>query len=79
MNRQALIKRLKGYNAIGVPEIGYAIEEISASSDESISNEEVKGVWGWVSKALDHSYSDDCEHDAWSLEVELSVVYSRSS
>jgi predicted amino acid racemase len=77
MNRQNLIERLKTYDATNVPEVGHSLEMLESSSEEEISNDEIGDVCERVSKAIDHKYSDDENHDAWKLEAELVAAYKR--
>ena len=77
MNRQALISRLHGYEQLS--EIAHAIEILASSRGEDLSNSEIGDVWERVSKAIDIKFSDDEEHDAWTLEAELSAAYQCES
>lgn len=77
MNREDLIERLRSYDAINVPEIGHALEILNSSDSGEVTNEEIGDVWERVSKAIDHEYSGDDDHDAWKLEAELAAAYKR--
>tara|TARA_B100002003_G_C14105441_1_gene531713 strand:+ start:249 stop:482 length:234 start_codon:yes stop_codon:yes gene_type:complete len=77
MNRSYLKKRLEGYDTKDVPEIEHALEILNSSDSDEVSNDEIGDIWERVSKAIDHKYSDDDDHDAWQLETELAKAYKR--
>ena len=77
MNRSNMKERLERYEATDVPEIGHALEILNASSSDEVSNDEIGDIWERVSKAIDHKFSDDDDHDAWKLEAELAAAYKR--
>jgi hypothetical protein len=77
MDRHELIERLKTYNSVGVPEVGHALDILSKSQESCVSNEDIGDIWERISKAIDHKYSNDEEHDAWKLEAELAAAYRR--
>jgi hypothetical protein len=74
MNRQGLIERLKTYDATNVPEVSHSLEILESSSEEAVSIDEIRDLWERVSKAIDHKYSNDKNHDAWKLETELAAA-----
>lgn len=63
INRTALINRLKGYDNAPL-EIEHALETLSESNTEFVSNEHIGEIWERVSKAIDNTFSNDDEHDA---------------
>ncbi len=73
----ALVNRLKSYEDSPV-EIKHAQEILSASDTEYISNDDIGDIWERVSRAIDSAFSDDENHDAWKLELELSKAYKRN-
>ncbi len=75
VTRSELLKRLEPYKT--QRDIGLAIETLSESDSEILSNNEIGCVWEWVSRSLDHDFSDDENHPYWSLELELSKAYKR--
>jgi hypothetical protein len=77
MNRDSLKERLQSYDAAGVPEIGHALDILNGSSSDEVSNGDIGDIWERISKAIDHKYSDDENHDAWKLEAELAAAYKR--
>lgn len=77
MNRDNLKERLQSYDAADIPEIGHALDILNGSSSDEVSNDEVGDIWERISKAIDHKYSDDENHDAWKLEAELAAAYKR--
>jgi hypothetical protein len=68
IKRKSLIERLKSWDDKGAPEVGLAIDLLESSESELVSKDEAGDVWERISKAIDHKYSDDEEHDAWKLE-----------
>jgi hypothetical protein len=76
IERLALKNRLKSYENAPV-EIDHALETLSKTNTEFVSNDDVGNIWERVSKAIDNTFSDDEEHDAWKLEKELSKAYKR--
>jgi len=77
MNRKALLARILSYECNDLSYINHVIEILNASESEEISNDEIGDIWERISKALDVKFSDDSDHDAWALELELSKAYKR--
>lgn len=73
--RDQLLARIKAYSADDIAEIKHVLEILSESDEVELSNKEIGQVWERISKALDVRFSDDENHDAWSLESELSKAY----
>lgn len=62
-----------------MPEVNHAIEILDSSNAVDVSNAEIGDLWERISKAIDHHICDDENHDAWTLELELSSIYQRNS
>lgn len=75
MKRAELLERLKSF--MPQRDIELAIETLNESDSAEVTNNETGCVWEWVSKALDHTFSDDENHPAWALELELAQAYTR--
>tara|TARA_B100000446_G_C10522220_1_gene330734 strand:+ start:257 stop:499 length:243 start_codon:yes stop_codon:yes gene_type:complete len=76
IERTALVNRLKSYENSPV-EIKHALDILAASDKEYVSNDDIGDIWERVSKAIDNTFSNDENHDAWKLELELSKAYKR--
>jgi hypothetical protein len=76
IERIALKNRLESYKNSPV-EINHALESLDQSDSEFVSNDDIGIIWERVSKAIDKTFSDDANHDAWKLELELSKAYKR--
>ena len=66
MERAAPVKRLQSYPDAPA-EIEHVLERLSQSNSRFVSNEDIGAVWERVSKALDITFSDDENDDAWAL------------
>lgn len=75
MKRAPLLQSLSPFKFQRNIEI--AIEILKKSDSEDLTNDEIGSVWEWVSKALDHEFSDDENHPTWKLELELAQTYQR--
>lgn len=75
MKRAALLERLTPFKS--QRDIELAIETLNESDSDDLTNDEIHSVWHWVSKSLDHEFSDDENHPTWQLELELSQAYKR--
>jgi hypothetical protein len=76
IERIALKDRLKSYKD-SPAEINHALEILAQDDSEFVSNNDIGNIWERVSKAIDKTFSDDENHDAWKLEFELSKAYKR--
>lgn len=77
IERKMLIVRLESYQEQPV-EIKHALDILDESNSEFVSNNDIGSIWERISKAIDIKYSDDENHDAWKLELELSKAYKRN-
>ena len=51
---------------------------LAASDTEYVSNDDIGDIWERVSRVIDSAFSDDENHDAWKLELELFKAYKRN-
>ncbi|MDD9176037.1 hypothetical protein PVK62_07855 [Aliivibrio sp. S3MY1] len=58
--------------------IQLALSELKLTDDANLSNDEIHGLWHWVSKSLDVAFSDDDHHPMWAIESELAQAYNRT-
>lgn len=76
MKRAAILQRLEPFKP--QRDIELAIETLKECESEELSNDEIGRVWEWVSKSIDHEFSNDENHPAWKLELELAQAYKRN-
>ena len=74
IERSVLINRLKSYENSPI-EINQAIETLAQNDSEFVSNDDIDDVWEYVSRAIDNTFSDDDNHDAMKLQLELSKAF----
>ncbi|PSV01073.1 hypothetical protein [Photobacterium kishitanii] len=77
MKRAVVLQRLEPFKF--QRDIELAIETLNESDSEDLTNDEIGSVWEWVSKALDHEFSDDENHPTWKLDLDLSQTYKRTN
>ena len=75
MNREILKSRIKEYDASNLMPVTHALAIIEENNSIDLTNTEIGIIWEYISKAIDISFSDDDNHDAWKLEVELKEAY----
>ena len=75
MKRITVIDRLTPYKH--ERNVQLALEHLFNSDTEELTNDEIHGIWHWVSKSIDVELSDDDNHPIYALESDLAASYQR--
>lgn len=75
MKRAVIKQRLIPYKS--QMDIKLAIETLNETDNEDLTNDEIGIIWEYVSKSLDHKFSDNENHPIWQLELDLAQTYKR--